>query len=71
MEFLGITLYRGTYKKFFSSLLEVRTPTLVFTPNPEILLRASRDSEFRHVLGRADMLVPDGNGLYLASYMRE
>ncbi len=71
MQFLGLSLYTGTYKKFFSTLLSVEKPTLIFTPNPEILLRASRDSEFCDVLGRADVLVPDGNGLYLASYMRE
>lgn len=40
---------------------------LVFTPNPEMLYRASRDASFRAVLNSADLLVPDGVGVVLAS----
>ncbi len=35
----------------------------VFTPNPEIVLRARRDAAFRRALNGADLLVPDGVGL--------
>ena len=38
---------------------------IIFTPNPEILLEASRDDEYRAVLQRADLALPDGAGLVL------
>jgi UDP-N-acetyl-D-mannosaminuronic acid transferase (WecB/TagA/CpsF family) len=44
---------------------------LVFTPNPEMLLLASRKKEFLTILEKADFLVPDGNGLYVGSLMLE
>ena len=37
----------------------------IFTPNPEILLEASRNDEYRAVLQRADLALPDGAGLVL------
>lgn len=36
-----------------------------------MLLGASKDREFLEILRRADYLVPDGNGLYLSTLMRE
>ncbi len=39
----------------------------IFTPNPEMLVLASRDSEFKNILNSADILVPDGFGLILAA----
>ena len=38
---------------------------VIFTPNPEILLEASRDKEYRAVLQKADLALPDGIGLVL------
>jgi len=43
-----------------------RSARMVFTPNPEIVARAARDPEFRAVLRRADLAVPDGVGLVWA-----
>lgn len=39
----------------------------IVTPNPEMCLAAQRDSEFRDILNRADLAVPDGVGLLLAA----
>lgn len=39
----------------------------IFTPNPEILLEASRDGQYRAVLQAGDLLLPDGIGLVLAA----
>lgn len=36
---------------------------IIFTPNPEILLEASRSEEYRAVLRKADLALPDGVGL--------
>lgn len=39
----------------------------VFTPNPEILLEASRDINFKKILNLGDINVPDGVGLKIAA----
>lgn len=42
----------------------------IATPNPEMLVAASRDVEFRRVLCLADLAIPDGHGLILVSRLR-
>jgi UDP-N-acetyl-D-mannosaminuronic acid transferase (WecB/TagA/CpsF family) len=39
---------------------------IVFTPNPEILLKAKDDESFKKLLQKANYLTPDGIGLYIA-----
>lgn len=41
----------------------------IFTPNPEMLVLAARNEEFRQILKSADILVPDGFGLILVSHL--
>ncbi len=41
--------------------------TAIFTPNPQMLLRSARDKHVAHTLRRADILLPDGIGVVLAS----
>ncbi|MEK7516499.1 MAG: WecB/TagA/CpsF family glycosyltransferase, partial [Patescibacteria group bacterium] len=40
---------------------------MIVTPNPEICLAAQHDAEFRDILNRADLAIPDGFGLLLAA----
>ena len=40
---------------------------LIFTPNPEMLVLARRDDEFKQVLNSADLAIPDGTGLLWAA----
>ncbi len=42
----------------------------VITPNPEIILQANRDFEYRAILNAADLSLPDGYGLRLVSKLR-
>lgn len=42
--------------------------TVIFTPNPEQVIQASRSPAFLTVLLRADVLLPDGQGLVWASH---
>jgi len=43
----------------------------IVTPNPEIVVAAEKDKEFLEILNKADLAVPDGFGLILASrYLR-
>ncbi len=50
--------------------LSTRTPLLVTTPNPEIVMLARADPEFAGVLSRAGLNIPDGIGLILAARLR-
>lgn len=40
---------------------------LIVTPNPEMLVLARRDAEFKSVLNKADLAIPDGVGLLWAA----
>lgn len=71
MQFLWLHLWKGSYDDFLHIVVHPSKLTLVFTPNPEMLLAASTDEEFLRILWRADYLVPDGNWLYLATRMKE
>jgi N-acetylglucosaminyldiphosphoundecaprenol N-acetyl-beta-D-mannosaminyltransferase len=42
----------------------------ITTPNPEIVMLAWREPDFRATLGRAALNVPDGIGLFLAARLR-
>ena len=39
----------------------------IFTPNPEFLVAARKDNEFKNILNQSDINIPDGFGLKLAS----
>jgi len=41
----------------------------VYTPNPEIVMRARKDAAFMDVLNRGDMVIPDGIGIVYAMRM--
>ena len=43
----------------------------IFTPNPEILLRARSDAEYADVLRSADLALPDGTGVTLVQTLRD
>ena len=49
------------------SFLNQNELRMVFTPNSEIMMAAQRDSELKNILCNADLLVPDGAGVVLAS----
>lgn len=70
MQFLSLDIYSGKYQDFLTLIQNPQKKTLIFTPNPEILLRASRDPEFLTILRQADYLTPDANGLYTGSLIQ-
>lgn len=71
MQFLALDIYQGKYQDFLEIIKAPEKPTLIFTPNPEILVWAFYDEDFRMTLSKADYLVPDGNGLYTGSMIME
>ena len=71
MNLFWITLYQWRYQDFLALVQKPTHKTLVFTPNPEILVRAHRDEDFMHILRQATYSVPDGNGLFVGYMMNE
>ncbi|NLL67783.1 MAG: WecB/TagA/CpsF family glycosyltransferase [Clostridiaceae bacterium] len=49
------------------SMLKGETPQKIFTPNSEIIMQANRDPELKDILNSAELVVPDGAGVILAS----
>ena len=53
------------------SFLNNDTASIIFTPNPEMVMRARKDAEFAKVLKAADLVIPDGIGIVYASRLTE
>jgi len=74
-EILGIRfddLTREEAAQAGARLLDEDRFHYVVTPNPEFILAAEKDEEFRQVLNRADLVLPDGIGVvYSAKIMGE
>lgn len=58
--------YKKTLKKIEGFISDDKQHYIV-TPNPEIILKASKDSEYRAILNNADLSLADGFGVILAS----
>jgi hypothetical protein len=48
------------YKDLFAEITKFEKQNIVFTPNPEILLKIKSDEEFKNILLKADFLTSDG-----------
>lgn len=68
---LGIRITTDSEKNILKYILEhVKKggDTLkIYTPNPEMIMYARKNSEFKRILNEADINLPDGVGLLLAS----
>jgi len=49
------------------SFLNHNTQSTIFTPNPEMMMLARRDSQFMEILNSGNLVVPDGIGIVYAS----
>ncbi|QQG43104.1 MAG: WecB/TagA/CpsF family glycosyltransferase [Candidatus Daviesbacteria bacterium] len=52
------------------SWLKDKTKRYIVTPNPEFLMLAQKDSEFKRVLNQADLAIPDGVGLKMSGKIK-
>jgi N-acetylglucosaminyldiphosphoundecaprenol N-acetyl-beta-D-mannosaminyltransferase len=59
MKIFNTKLDKLKYNNFLSELLKLDKQNVVFTPNPEILLKTKTDLEFEKLLSRANYLTPD------------
>jgi N-acetylglucosaminyldiphosphoundecaprenol N-acetyl-beta-D-mannosaminyltransferase len=66
MKIFWIQLNKLKYNNFLKELLKLEKQNIVFTPNPEILLKTTSDKEFKSLIEKANYLTPDGIGLYIA-----
>ena len=55
-------------KKAMSRLSSGKS-TKIFTPNPQILIKTQKDKALKELLSKADITLPDGIGISLASKM--
>ena len=71
MKILDISLDKLSYIDFFAKITQFKKQNIIFTPNPEILLKTQDDQEFKNLILQADYKTPDGMWLYLAFQMLE
>lgn len=72
LNVLGVKIDNVTVESATEKIMEMaREPRthVIFTPNPEIIYAAFKNSEFCDLLNSADMLTPDGIGVVYASKM--
>ncbi|HSJ51537.1 MAG TPA: WecB/TagA/CpsF family glycosyltransferase [Actinomycetota bacterium] len=62
--------WKGRLREVLEGFLDGDRGRLVFTPNPEILLRARTDPGYAAVLNRADLALPDGTGVAMILSVR-
>ncbi len=71
VEIAGVPFDPVTYDEALGridDMLKVGSKTYIVTPNPEMVLSAIRDSDFKAVLNDAGLSIPDGIGILWASY---
>jgi N-acetylglucosaminyldiphosphoundecaprenol N-acetyl-beta-D-mannosaminyltransferase len=70
INLLGVPVDSVTQKEAFvtvAAFLGGETGRMVVTPNPEMVVMAQSDEEFRKTLASADLAIPDGTGLLWAA----
>ncbi len=70
VDILGVNFSVVDMNKAIDTMLkgiESNTKVRVYTPNPEIVMVACEDDEFKEVLNDAELVLPDGIGVVIAS----
>jgi N-acetylglucosaminyldiphosphoundecaprenol N-acetyl-beta-D-mannosaminyltransferase len=70
VRILGIPIHPMTTEStlaWVAAAVAARTPRQICTANPEFVMTAQRDAEFRQVLNDADLVLADGVGLLWAA----
>jgi len=70
IKILGIRIDNVDFKqaiKTIQGFIQSKKPHQVITVNPEFIMLAQKDAEFKKVLSQGDLVVPDGIGVVWAS----
>ena len=70
VKILSVELESSSKKEILLNIrkrAESGKKTKIFTPNPQILLKAKKDLSLSEILRKGDILTPDGIGLIYAS----
>jgi N-acetylglucosaminyldiphosphoundecaprenol N-acetyl-beta-D-mannosaminyltransferase len=70
MNILGVQVNPVTYKEAVAKIADYLSKSgqfFVTTPNPEIILYAHKHPEYREILNKSDLALPDGAGLLLVA----
>ena len=70
VDILGVNIDKITAEnalKKAESLVKSDGVSVIYTPNPEIVMAAYEDEKFKDVLNSADMCVPDGIGVVMGA----
>lgn len=70
IDILGVKIDKITSRELMEKIQEFLysgSGHYIVTANPELIVRARKDSEFSDVINKADLVVPDGIGLIFAS----
>lgn len=70
MDILGVKIDKETMASAigkFENFLKDGRQHYIVTPNPEIIVLAQKDDEFRDILNESDLAIPDGIGIVFAS----
>jgi len=66
---LGIKIHSVTMNesvKIVENLIKRGNPSVIFTPNPEIIMTSQKDQVLSDIINSADLCIPDGAGLVWA-----
>lgn len=72
IEVLNTPIDNVTRKQALETLVEFLNTNenhIVITPNPEMIMEAQRDKEFLDIIRKTDLIIPDGTGVVLASWL--
>jgi len=72
VNILGVRVHDVTYEESIAAIegfLASAGVHRVVTPNPEFVMLARRDAEFRRILNESSLAIPDGVGLLWAGWM--
>lgn len=74
IDVLGVPVAKVTMEEAVNVVNEYMhsdTFHCVYTPNPEIVMLAKNDPSYMEILRKADLVVPDGIGVVIASKMKK
>jgi len=74
MDILGVRIDKVNMNKaveIAKTYLEEDKFHMIFTPNPEMIIIANQDEEFKRILNSSSLNIPDGNGVVWAAKQKK